>query len=408
MRFRFLAENPDGDVVSGEIDADSRSIAEQELKNGGFKVQLLQVCEARSAKFGKFFGGRNGVKSNWKYIFFEQLSMLMLASLPVEQCLSTLLTGEKRNGAGAKIITFLGEKISMGMSLSEAMICCGGVFSETESKTVRAAEKIGHPDAALVELAEFGKKMSSVEKKIKSALTYPTIVLLASYVALVVLMAVVVPKFEAIFASRAAGGEQFHWLTRRVINLCKIFNDHLFAMFLIPIVAVIAIKWLHMKKKFLEKLSKFAAKLPLFGKLIREINLNKFFRTVGMLMSFGVPIQSALKLAVDVVGDAMLRKSLERVLEKITHGENLSHSFRGNKFLAATDCGLIIAGEQSGGLAQSFAKIAEIYDQMVEKRLTFLTTLVEPIIILILAVVVGTIVVAMFLPMISIMQSVML
>jgi type IV pilus assembly protein PilC len=146
-------------------------------------------------------------------------------------------------------------------------------------------------------------------------------------------------------------------------------------------------------------------RLPVIGGLILAINLNNFFRTAGMLMSFGIPLQDALKLAIDVIGVGKIRRNFEKILGQITRGERLSDNFMVDKLLDPTDYGLIFAAEQSGNLAKSFEKIGEIYGEKVQNRLAFLTTLIEPAIIVFLAVVVGIVVVSVFLPMMGIMEN---
>ncbi|MDR1595594.1 MAG: type II secretion system F family protein [Puniceicoccales bacterium] len=410
MRFRFLAENANGEVVRGEIDADGKSSALQNLEHHGLSVQLLQSCESGCKKeSGKFFATlfrRSGIRQSWKYDFFEQLSMLLMSGLPMERCLSALIAGTRGEKIALGTICQLKEKISSGMSLSEGMMCTH-VFSETEVKTVRAAEEIGRPGVALSELAEFGKKVSAIEKKIKSSLAYPAIVLTVAGFALVLLMTVVVPKFEAVFVSQHPDGKRLPVLTQFVIDLCNFLSHHFIAIFMFFVLSVVVFRICLRRKEFRRRIVGFCCRLPVFGTLVTDVSLNGFFRTAGMLMSFGVPLQDAMKLSVAVVSVARSRRAFEKILEKITHGEGLSDSFASNKLLAATDLGLIFAGEQSGNLAQSFVKIGEIYNEKIENRLAFLTTLIEPVIILLLAVVVGTVVVAMFLPMISLMENIL-
>ncbi|MDR3144579.1 MAG: type II secretion system F family protein, partial [Puniceicoccales bacterium] len=286
------------------------------------------------------------------------------------------------------------------------MSCCRQTFSDTEVKTVRAAEKIGRPAAALHELAAFGEKLSAMKKKIKSALTYPSIVLIAALVALAILMAVVVPKFETIFSLHGSDAQSLPWLTKKVLNSCNFLRAHVVALAVLLLCIPLALRMCFAKKVLREKLSAIFGKIPIFGNLLLCVSLNKFFRTIGMLMSFGVPLQTALQLSIGVIGDNFHRQSFTRVLDRIKHGETLSASFGGNRLLAATDHGLILAGEESGNLAKSFAKIAELYEQKIDGQLTFLAALVEPAIIVFLSIVVGIIVISIFLPMISIMQSV--
>jgi type II secretory pathway component PulF len=351
---------------------------------------------------------RKKIQWQWKYAFFEQLSMLLTAGLSVEQSLSTLEIGtnDGKNKPGQRIIGSLRAKIAAGMSLSEAMSCCDHAFSGMETKTVRAAEKIGHPDVALRKLAEFGEKLSIVKKKIKAATTYPAMVLVVACIALVLLMTIVVPRFKGIFDSQNSDGGKLPWLTQKVMGACDFFGHHSMAIGVFFVATFLALKICFSQKRFRGKIFSFCGKLPILGEIFLSVDLGNFFRTLGMLMSFGVPIQDALDLSVGVVTNGMVKKSLGKILERMAQGEPLSRSFRTSKFLEPTDHGLILAGEQSGNLAQAFAKIAETYDRKTEARLTLLGTLIEPVIIVLLAIFVGTITVAMFLPMISLMQNI--
>ncbi|MDR0742709.1 MAG: type II secretion system F family protein [Puniceicoccales bacterium] len=405
MRFRFLAVDSSNVVVRGEIISDSKALAEQELRDKGFHIQLLQCCETKTrrnnlnlGKFCNLFSCKEHDQPNWKYAFFEQLAMLLTAGLPIEQCLSTLTVGLKRGSAGYSIIHSLREKISAGMSLSEGMMCCRQFFSDTEIKTVKAAEKIGCPGIALGEMSEVGKKISSIGKKVKMALIYPMIVLIVAGIALILLMTIVIPKFEMIFTSQGPNGRSFPRLTQWVVNFCNFIGNH-WGMIVIFAIATIVVFKIYLHK------GSFKNQLPIFGKLFLAMDLNTFFRTIGMLMSFGVPLQEALQLSIGIINNSKCKEAFEKVLIKITQGETLSDSFRGNKFLTTTDNGLILAGERSRGLAKTFTKISEIYDRKIEQQLTFLTILIEPVIIIFLAIVVGIIVIAMFLPMISLMQN---
>jgi type II secretory pathway component PulF len=284
------------------------------------------------------------------------------------------------------------------------MMCCHRFFSDIEIKTVRAAEKIGCPGIALREMSEVGKKISSIGEKVKMALIYPTIVLVVAGIALILLMTIVVPKFEMIFTSQGSNGRSLPWLTQRVVNFCNFIGNHWGTMITFAIVAIVVFRVYFYKRSFKNPLA-ICAQLPIFGKLFLAVNLNTFFRTIGMLMSFGVPLQEALQLSIEIISNCKCREAFEKVLMKITQGKTLSDSFGGNKFLTATDNGLILAGERSRGLAKTFTKISEIYDQKIEQQLTLLTILIEPTIIIFLAIVVAIIVIAMFLPMISLMQN---
>jgi type IV pilus assembly protein PilC len=414
MRFRFLAVDAYGKTVKGEVEADNRSSAVYDLEANGLRVTLVQFCEGRqfrkkskleAIRDSIFPRNRAGVA--WKCMFFEQLSMLLGSGLPIEQALSALSIGGKDGKQSHDTIQLLKEKIFAGMSLSEGMMCCG-MFSETEIKTIRAAEKIGRPAFALQKLADFGKKISCVRQKVKSALMYPTIVLTVACLAMVLLMTMVIPKFEMVFESHGSASPKFPWLTQKVMDLCHFLGNHFAAIIICLFLAVLMFKICLGRKFCREKIFAVCLKVPILNKLFLEMSLSNFFRTIGMLMSFGLPLQEAFTLSIGLIEQDSIKRSFSKVLQKIVNGENLASSFRSNSFLTTTDCGLISAGEQSGGLVKVFVNIAEIYDQKIESRLTLLTTLIEPAIIIFLAIVVGALVIAMFLPMVSVMQNISL
>jgi type IV pilus assembly protein PilC len=463
MKFRFLATDSNGCSVGGEIAADSSAVAMETLESGGLLVTLLQVCGESSAngqlgglsarsgrrfpaesparqatilaalrysfsslkrlfqRMGALssglktlfcdrrplpFFGRRRIKKNWKFEFFDQLAMLLTAGLPIEHCLAIISDESKSTGLAGSTIRELMGKISSGMALSEGMACCG-VFSQAEVRAIRAAEKIGRPAAALAELAAMGKKLSAIGGKVKSAMIYPAVVLAVTCLVMLLLTTVVIPKFESVFASQGSS-QQMPLLTTAVISCCNFFGNHFTALVIFAFGVSVALKIALKKQSFKDRALSMCAKLPVIGPLLIELNLHAFFRTISMLMAFGVPVQDALDLAICVVSECKLKKSLRKSVLRMRQGESLASSFRSNKFLTATSLGLVAAGERSGNLADSLAKTAEIYDRRIEARTSVLTTLLEPAITIILALIVGTVVIAMFLPLVAVMKNISL
>ena len=415
MLFRFIGTKSDGSTICGNISAETKIDAEAELKKSEICTKFLQnITTSKKISQTKF--RKNSSKfSRQKYEFFEQLSTLMLAGLTVEQSLNVFSEKFFNNPELSNIVSILKFKIASGMSLSEAMACCNGAFLKAEIKTIFAAENIGRPALAIKKLAESGKKKTALKKKIKSSLIYPMIVFASSIVALIILMTLVVPRFKIIFEEHRTNS-RLPAITTHVINACNFLHKNLITIIAISILTILVIKVLQRNKNLSKHFDAILLYIPIFGNLRKLINLNNFFQVIGMLMSFGANLQESFCMAVDVINDKKIKQSFRHMFKRLTHGEQLSNIVNGNKYLQATDHGLVLAGEYSGTLGDAFNKISAIYEmfsncssliyeQMIENKLTILSAMAEPVIIVFLAIFVGTIAIGLFLPMLTLVEG---
>lgn len=402
MLFRYLAKDNDGNIIRGELLADSKSLAEDILRKNQMNVELIQsiddvASQNNTKNFCLSLRDRKTFISN-KYSWFEELAVMLVAGLNISQCLKILLQKSSKMCASTRMMLMLQERINSGMSLSEAMACCDNIFSQTEIRSIRAAEKIGHPELALQKLSETGMHVESMTKKIKSALVYPAIVLLASIMVLVVLVGIVVPKFETMFFSCGRDVE-LPVITRGLISCCKFFQGHL-----IIIMSIVGFLWFVFMRamqhnKWRLKFFDVISKIPLFNRIYITVDLHNFFRTMHMLLSFKMSLQDAISLSIELINHSHLRRSMHHILSRLLCGETLSNCFQNYTMIPAQVCGLIYAGEYAGDITLAFARASERYENEVLSRLAMVTTLIEPIMIIMLAIVVAVIAVALFLPM---------
>ena len=404
MLFRFIGTKSDGSTICGNISAETKIDAEAELKKSEICIKFLQNITTLGKTSQTKFRSSSSKFSRQKYEFFEQLSTLMLAGLTVEQSLNVFSEKFFNNPELSNIVSILKFKTASGMSLSEAMACCNGAFLKAEIKTIFAAENIGRPALAIKKLAESGKKKTALKKKIKSSLIYPMIVFASSIVALIILMTLVVPRFKIIFEEHRTNS-RLPAITTHVINACNFLHKNLITIIAISILTILVIKVLQRNKNLSKHFDAILLYIPIFGNLRKLINLNNFFQVIGMLMSFGANLQESFCMAVDVINDKKIKQSFRHMFKRLTHGEQLSNIVNGNKYLQATDHGLVLAGEYSGTLGDAFNKISAIYEQMIENKLTILSAMAEPVIIVFLAIFVGTIAIGLFLPMLTLVEG---
>ncbi len=402
MLFRYLAKDNDQNIIHGELSADNKSTAEKILQQNGINIELIQPVydtgrsnilkkTALSIRDRRNFFRQ---KSSW----FEELAVMLSAGLNINQCLQVLLRKTNNGDVLGRIMLALQERIAGGMALSEAMSCCDDIFSQTEIRSVRAAEKIGHPELALQKLSAVGRHVENMTKKIKSALVYPVIVLLSSIIALIVLVSFVVPKFETIFFSNGSRVE-LPAITRGLLSCCKFFQGHIVGIVLSVIMISVGVLKLMRYSKFRLLLFDIMSKIPLFNRIYIAVDLHNFFRTMHMLLAFKMSLQDAMSLSITLINHSNLRRSMQHILSRLLCGETLSDCFQNCSMIPAQVCGLIYAGEHAGDIALAFERASESYENEVLSQLTIVTTLIEPVMIIILAIIVGTIAIALFLPM---------
>ncbi len=418
-RFTYVALDVKGKEVTGEVESDSSTNAISRIREMGYFP--TNVAEAKktatktapgqpaqkSAKKGMSINinlpGGSGVKSKILTTFTRQLATLIDAGLPLLRGLAVLRNQEK-HPVLKKTLGNLAESVEAGSTFSEALAQHPKVFNKLYVNMVRAGEAGGVLDVTLNRLADFMEKAQRIKSKVISAMVYPSVVICVAMAILFFLMTVIVPKFEAIFAD-LLGGSELPPLTQFVMGISRLVTERYILVIIVLVVLVVALKTMAKTDKGRYLLDKFKLNAPLVGGLIRKVSIARFTRTLGTLIASGVPILQALNIVKETAGNAVVAKAVNQIHDSVKEGERIVQPLEASGIFPPMVVSMVDVGEETGALPDMLMKIADVYEDEVDNAVGALTSLLEPIMIVFLAVVVGTIVIALFLPLISIIDQ---
>lgn len=343
-------------------------------------------------------------------LFTRQLATLLDAGLPLVRGLRIL---QQQQPEGHQLRIVLREVIAgveSGKTFSDSLAKFPKVFDNLFVNMVRAGEAGGVLETVLNRLAEFSEKAQRLKRKVKSAMTYPIVVLSIALLVVVFLLTFVIPRFKAMFTEQ---GRELPMITQTLIDIADALiafvsfrNPVVTIVVLFVIVAVVlAIRFIAKTPAGVYALDNFKVRAPIFGTLVRKVIIARFTRTLGTLISSGVPILQALDIVRDAVGNAVVAKAISKVHSSIKEGESVVGPLRESGVFDAMVVGMIDVGEETGTLAEMMLRVADSYDEEVDTAVDGLTSLLEPLLIVFLAVIVGTIVIAMFLPLLTLMKG---
>ncbi|MBL9031868.1 MAG: type II secretion system F family protein [Phycisphaerae bacterium] len=418
--FAYEALNSAGKPQKGTIEATSSEEAITRIKQQGFfptavreqKVKKSAVAgEAVAAKKKKKPGGLSIGRVSRKQLtnFTRQLSTLQDAGLPLLRSLQ-ILEGQMKPGKMKNTLMGVCEEVEGGSALSEAMSKHPRAFDRLYCKMVNAGEIGGVLDIILQRLAEFMEKSQRLRRKIRGALVYPVVVVVVALAILVFIMVFIIPKFEEIFTEF---GVELPGLTQWLINTSRwVAGSNPGQMIPGWVYIVCGLPFIFIFFKLIRKAGPGRAAtdtaflwLPVFGKLIRKTTIARFTRTLGTLISAGVPILEAILITRDTSGNYVFEKALTKVHDSIREGESFADPLRESKTCDAIVVNMIDVGEETGELDAMLLKIADNYDEEVDVAVASLVSLLEPMMVVVIGGIVGTIVVAMFLPMVKMIES---
>lgn len=335
--------------------------------------------------------------------FTSNLSDLYGAGVPVLQALRTLEKSEP-NQAFALILHQVADAIEVGDNLTDALSRHPGVFNGLYVSMIRAGEKGGAQEAMLKDLSRFMEKTQRIKAKVKSAMTYPVIVLTMALGILFFLMTFIVPKFKAIFDD-ILNGKELPGITRVVMSISNALVNNL-SLTIIGVAVLIAGCVFGARtpkgKRFLDGIK---LNNPIFGSLFRKNAIARFARTLGTLLKSGVDILVGLKIASETSGNCLVGDAIKVVHDAVKEGEDVAPPMEATGMFPSLVITMVGVGEQTGRLAEMLLRIADKYDEAVDNAVVALTSIIEPIMIVILALIVGTIVLAIFLPMVELLKG---
>jgi type IV pilus assembly protein PilC len=415
--FTYEALNTAGKPQKGTVEADSSEKAIALIKQKGFfPTQVREQKGAKNAaaaepeKVKKKGGGFaiGGVSTKHLTVFTRQLSTLQDAGLPLLRSLD-ILQEQQKPGRLKSVLIGVCEDVEGGTSLSEAMAKHPRAFNRLYTKMVNAGEIGGVLDIILQRLAEFMEKGQRLKRKVIGAMVYPAVVVTVAVGIVLFIMLFIIPKFKDIFAEF---GVTMPWITQMLIDTSgwlagslpgQRFPGALFFL-LLPLLFII----LKLSRKATPGRAVTDTILlwtPLFGSLVRKTTIAKFTRTLGTLINAGVPILEAIAITRDTCGNYVFEKALNKVHDSIREGETFATPLRDSKVCDAIVVNMIDVGEETGDLDSMLLKVADNYDEEVDVAVQSLVKLIEPLLVLFLGGAVGTIVIAMFMPLVSIIEK---
>src|SRR5665213_506158 len=376
--------------------------ADKEDKSSGKKAKTKAAARPKGKKGGvniniKIPGFGGGVKPKVLTTFTRQLATLVDAGLPLLRGLR-VLEKQERSGVLKGILGDLAISIEGGSTFSEALAQHPKVFNRLFVNMVKAGELGGVLEVVLKRLAEFSEKAAKIKGKVKAALFYPIAVLIVAFGIMILLLTWVIPKFKDVFSGM---GIKMPWFTTFVMNISDMVRIH-FLETAGGVAVLVVLFLLFIKTKFGRRIwDKTKLVMPPTGQVISKVSISRFCRTLGTLVSSGVPILQALTIVKETAGNVIIADAVAKVHESVKEGETITALLAASRVFPPMVISMVDVGEQTGALPEMLLKIADNFDEEVDNAVAAMTSLLEPIMIVFLAVIVGSIVIAMFLPLIS-------
>ncbi|MEI7865384.1 MAG: type II secretion system F family protein [Chthoniobacterales bacterium] len=420
--YAYVALDARGQEVKDVLEAASEQEAIQALRQAGYyptsvmdSSKAAKVKTSKAPKAAKASGAKKDIKIEIAFlqrktikpkvlmIFTRQLATLIDSGLPLTRGL-TVLGKQEPDPVLRKTISKLADAVQGGSTFSDALGSHPKIFNKLYVNMVKAGELGGVMELVLVRLADFQEKAQKLKNKVVSAMFYPVIVLVIAVVIMGFLLVFIVPKFQQIFADML-GGKPLPALTQFVIGASDLVKNNFLLLIAGAVAVFVGFKILARFPAGRAIIDQVKLKMPLFGDLIRKSAISRFSRTLGTLVTSGVPILQALNITRDTAGNVVLAKSIQTVHDSVQEGESIVSPMEKSGVFPPMVVSMIDVGEETGQLPEMLLKVADVYDDEVDNTVAGLTSLLEPVMIVFLAVVVGTIVIALFLPLISIISS---
>ncbi|MBB09246.1 MAG: pilus assembly protein PilC [Roseibacillus sp.] len=419
--FQYIALDANGQQTTGTVQAGSEAEATSQLRGQGlYPTGIVQEGKGKLGAAGKkaaakargrkkargTTGGR--IKPKVLMIFTRQLATLIDSGLPLLRGL-TVLGKQEPNQVLRGTINSLADSVQGGSTFSESLAQHPRIFDKLYVNMVKAGELGGVLEVVLTRLAEYQEKAHKLKNKIVSAMVYPVIVMFIAVAIMTFLMLFIVPKFKEMFADMS--GAELPKISQLVFGFSDfmmrrsvVLPNAVWILFAVFGVWLIFQLWGRTRtgRRVLDTIK---LKLPLFGEIQRKSAVSRFSRTLGTLVTSGVPILQALNITKETAGNVVISDAINKVHESVKEGESIVQPLSSSGVFPSMVISMVDVGEETGQLPEMLLKIADVYDDEVDNAVTALTSVLEPIMIVFLALVVGAIVFALFLPLIKIIQQ---
>ncbi|MBM3997244.1 MAG: type II secretion system F family protein [Planctomycetes bacterium] len=409
--YQYEAMDTTGGEIKDTIDAGSEEEAQQKIRSMGYFVtKLTEIASKKKEKKRSQQAEKSkktkvltlgGVSQAQLVTFTRQFSVLQDAGLPVLRSLK-ILEGQMKPGVLKNALIDIVDDVESGCTLSEAFGKHPSCFDRLYVNMLRAGEAGGALEVILRRLAEFMEKAMSLARRVQGALIYPCVVVAVAVGILTFIMIFIIPKFEKIFADFKM---KLPYLTELLIATSRWFVRYWYVIPIAPVGFFVTLKLIRLNKSGNYILDKLMLQIPVAGMIAEKTIIARTMRTLGTLISSGVPILEALSIVRETAMNAVYEEMYQRVYESIREGETIATPLKECKLVDDMVVNMIDVGEETGDLDTMLNKIADVYDEEVDVLVESLISLLEPIMIVILGFIVGTIVIAMFMPLLELLDG---
>jgi len=386
--YAWKAKNRLGEIQEGVIVADTKDQASATLKRNG--LQVLSV-RPQTAAGGKSFGK---VKSKDLAIFTRQFSVMIDAGLPLVQCLE-ILGNQQADKGFQKIISMVRADVEQGATLQTALSKHPKAFSDLYVNMVGAGETGGILDVILQRLSGYIEKSVKLTAKVKSAMMYPVTVIIIAIVVVAIIMIKVVPVFSSLYEGM---GSKLPFPTRICMGLSNVLVNYSLVVVIFIAIIVVGFRFYNKTTSGRLQIDSTLLKMPVIGDLLRKVAVARFCRTLGTLISSGVPILEGMDITARTSGNMVIQNAILKAKDAVEQGRNISTPLAETKVFPPMVVQMVGVGEATGALDAMLAKVADFYEDEVDNAVSALTSLMEPLIIAVLGGIIGFIVVAMYMP----------
>ncbi|MDD2353089.1 MAG: type II secretion system F family protein [Candidatus Caldatribacteriota bacterium] len=398
--FTYKARDNTGKVFTGTLEGDNREVVIDRLRE--MKYFIISVDKKAGGLLSTEITLFQTIKIRDLAVFFRQFATMVSAGLTLVNCLE-ILTQQTENKLLAKKIGDIKKNIEQGATLTDAFAAHPETFSKLQINMIKAGEMGGVLDDILNRIATLMEKEYELRQKIKSAMTYPGFVMGAAVLMGIFMLTFILPQFVGVFQQF---GGNLPFITQMLVNFTQLFNRYWY-VFLAVIVGLVFLFISYSKTKNGHRnIDKIKLKIPVFGNLFLKTSINRFTRTLGTLIRSGVPIIQSLKVSSESIGNDILAEAVANSADRIKEGQSISAPLKESGVFPPMVTQMIMVGEESGELETMLLNVSEFYDQEVERAVEQLTSVIEPIMMAFVALGVGGMVIAMYLPIFSMVDLV--
>lgn len=406
--YKYEALDTSGAEVKDSVEASNEEEAQQKVKAMGYFVTKLTAVAGAKGKAKKKKTGKSrktfvigGVKSKMLVTFTRQFSTLQDAGLPVLRSLRILERQMKPSALKNALIDVV-DDVESGAALSEALAKHPRAFSKLYTNMVRAGEAGGALEVILQRLADFLEKAQSLKAKIIGAMVYPSVVIFVAVAILTFIMVAIIPKFKKIFDEF---GMTLPWATQTLIRVSNWMSEYWWTIPLFPVSLYFLAKLIRLTRAGNYALDRATLWIPVVGQLVEKTIVARTMRTLGTLVSSGVPILEAITIVKETANNAVFERMFQRVFESIREGDTIAEPLKESRLVDDMVVNMVEVGEETGDLDTMLYKIADFYDEWVDNLVKSLISLLEPIMIVFLGFTIGAIVISLFLPLIKLLEG---